>query len=233
MPDKHFSSQFEGEIHDVSARLTELGHLVDRQICQVIDALVHFDAKGAQQVLAAEAEVNALEVEIDHEITSIIAKRQPVALDLRLLMAMSKASSNLERVGNETDRIAQKVIWLIHSCAPGTLPSQELSAAAKLSTDLLRQAMTAFARLDLAEAMAVIKQQKLGHREVDEFIGKLVKPMMENLRVTSYCVELISLAKSLELITDHARHIAELVVYVVMGADVRHLPVEQIEAVVK
>lgn len=233
MTDKHFSSQFEDDLRVVSARLNELGHLVDGQICQVIDALLGFDAKGAQRVLATEAEVNALEVEIDHEITNIIAKRQPVAFDLRLLMAMSKASSNLERVGNETDRIARKVIWLIQSCAPGSLPSHELRAAANLSTGLLRSAMKAFSQLDLAGAMAVMKEKELGYKEVDEFVGKLVKPMMENLHATSYCVELISLAKSLELITDHAKHIAELVIYVVAGVDVRHTPIEQIESVVQ
>lgn len=229
MTEKHFSSQFENELHAVSARLSELGRQVDAQICQAIDALTHFDSQGAQQVLAAEAEINALEVEIDHEITSIIARRQPAARDLRLLMAMSKASSNLERVGNEADRMAHKVLTLIDGNTRGTLPSQELSVVARLTTELLGKALDAFAQLDPAAAVAVMKENRLRSREVDTFVHKLVNRMIETPRMTSFCVELISLAKSLELIVDHAKHIAELVIYVVQGADVRHTPIEQIE----
>jgi phosphate transport system protein len=233
MTDKHLSSQYEKELHVVSVRLIQLGRQVDAQIVQAIEALVHSDADGARQVLTAEAEVNALEVEIDHEITSIIAKRQPAARDLRLLMAISKASSNLERVGNEADRMARKVLKLIGSGASGSLPLKELSVAAKLATGLLGKALEAFAQLDLAAAVDVIKNDGTGYKEVDEFIHKLVNRMIENPRLTSSCVELISLAKSLELIVDHARHVAELVIYVVQGADVRHTSVAQIESLVQ
>lgn len=230
MNEKHLSSQFENELHVVSARLTELGSQVDAQICQAVDALSHFDAEGAQQVLAAEARVNALEIEIDHDITSIIARRQPAARDLRLLMAMSKASSNLERVGNEADRMAHRVLTLIESGVRGVLPSQELSVVAKVTTDLLGKALEAFAQLDLDAAVAVMNENRLRSREVDALVHKLVNRMIEIPRMTSFCVELIALVKSLELVVDHARHIAELVVYVVQGADVRHTPVEQVES---
>lgn len=148
-------------------------------------------------------------------------------------MAISKASSNLERVENEADRMAHKVLAFIGRGAPGALPLQKLSTAAKLTTDLLSHALEAFAQLDLAAAVAVIKENELGYREVDELVGQLVNDLIENPRKTSLCVELISLAKSLELIVDHAKHIAELVIYVVHGADVRHTPVEQIESLVK
>ncbi|MEI7515459.1 MAG: phosphate signaling complex protein PhoU [Betaproteobacteria bacterium] len=228
MSDKHLSSQFDDDFRVLLARLNELGLLVDGQICRAIDALLGLDSKGAQRVLATEAEVNALEVEIDYEITSIIAKRQPVALDLRLLMAISKSSTNLERIGNETDKIARKVLLLIQSRSPRGLPTHELRLAANLSTELLRRAMKAFSLLNVTEAMAVMKEQELGHMEFDEFVGKLIKSMMENLNATSYCVELISLAKSLELITDHAKHIAELVIYVVAGTNVHQTPIDQI-----
>jgi phosphate transport system protein len=233
MTEKHFSSQFENELHVVSAQLSELGCQVDAQICQAIVALSNFDAQGAQQVLAAEEEVNALEAEIDHEITNVIARRQPAARDLRLLMAMSKASSNLERVGNEADRMAHKVLTLIGGDARGALPFQELSVVARLTTGLLGKALEAFTQLDLTAAVAVIKENRLRSREVDALVRKLVNRMIEKPHMTSFCVELISLAKSLELVVDHARHIAELVIYVVQGADVRHTPVEQVESLVK
>jgi phosphate transport system protein len=233
MTDKHFSSQYEHELQVVTAQLIELGRQVDEQISQTIDALKHFDVKGAQQVLAAEAEVNALEVEIDHEITSIIAKRQPAATDLRLLMAISKASSSLERVGNEADRMAHKVLALIGSGVLGILPVQELSVVAELATGLLSKALEAFAQLDQTAAVAVMKDDKLRSGEVDALIHILVKHMTEFPRTISFSVELISLAKSLELIMDHAKHIAELVIYVAQGGDVRHTSVEQVESMLK
>jgi phosphate transport system protein len=205
---------------------------VDAQISQIVEALCHLEEASVRQVLAAEADVNALESEIDHEITNIIARRQPAARDLRLLMAMSKVSSNLERVGNEADRMAHRVLTLIDRGARGAWPTQELSVLARLTTGLLGTALEAFAQLDLAAAVAVIKDDNLRSSEVDALVHQLVNRMIEIPRMTTLCVEVISLAKSLELVVDHAKHIAELVIYVVQGADVRHTPVEQIESLV-
>jgi phosphate transport system protein len=230
MTDKHFSSLYENELRVVSARLMELGRQVDCQICQSIDALSHFDSRGAQQVVAAEAEVNALEIEIDHEIIGIIARRQPAARDLRLLMAMSKASSNLERLGNEAHRMANVVLTLIGAGVPRILLLQELSVVTKLTTGLLGKAMQAFTQLDLAEALAVLKEDKLRFGEVDSLVHKLVNRSIETPHMTSICVELISLTTSLEQVVEHAKHIAEQVIYVVQGVDVRHTTVEQIES---
>ncbi len=230
MTDKHLSSQFEDELHVVSVQLIELGSLVDAQICQTIEAMSHFDAKGAQQVLAAEAQVNRLETDIDHEITTIIARRQPAARDLRLLMAISKASGSLERVGNEADKMAHRVLKLVRAAAKRISPPQDLNQASLLVTELLRAALDAFARLDLAAAMKVLKDDDAVYHEVEALVHKLIVAMIEKPSMISIDVELISLAKSLELILDHTKHIAELVVYVVQGADVRHTPVEQIES---
>lgn len=232
MTEKHFSSQFDNELQLVSTQLNELGRKVDAQISQIVEALLHFDVISVRQVLAAEADVNALESEIDHEITNIIARRQPAARDLRLLMAMSKVSSNLERVGNEADRMAHRVLTLIDRGTRGAWPTQELSVLAKLTTGLLGTALEAFAQLDLAAAVAVIKEDNLRSSQVDALVHQLVNRMIEIPRMTTLCVEVISLAKSLELVVDHAKHIAELVIYVVQGADVRHTPVEQIESLV-
>lgn len=232
MTEKHFSSQFDNELQLVSTQLNELGHKVDAQICQIVEALCHLDEASVRQVLATEAEVNALEIEIDHEITNIIARRQPAARDLRLLMAMSKTSSNLERVGNEADRMAHKVLVLIGKGPRGAWPTQELSVLAKLTTGLLGAALDAFTRLDLAAAVAVIKEDTFRSGEVDELVHKLVNRLVDIPHMTSFFVEVISLAKSLEQVVDHAKHIAELVIYVVQGADVRHTPVEKIESLV-
>jgi len=233
MTDKHFSSQYENELHVVSARLTELECRVNVQISQVIEALTHSDVAGAHRVLAAEAEVNALEVDIDHEITCIIAKRQPVARDLRLLMAISKVVGNLEHVGKEVDRMAHRVLALVCSAASYTLPSQELSVAADFATGQLRKALGAFTQLDLAEAVAVMKKDDQGYRDLETLVRKLIGLMIESPQMISFCVELIYVTKSLELILNNASHIAEQVTYVVQGTDVRHTPLEQIESLAK
>lgn len=221
---KHFSSQFENELHVVSARLTELERQVDAQINQIIESLTHSDVAGANRALAAEAEVNALEIDIDHEITSIIAKRQPVARDLRLLMAISKVAGNLERAGKETDRMAHQALILVRSAASYALPSQELCAATDFATVQLREALAAFSRLDVDEAVAVMKKGDTGNREIKALVLKLIDLMIESPQKISSCVELIYMTKSLELIIDNARHIAEQVLYVVQGADIRHTP---------
>jgi phosphate transport system protein len=230
MTDKHFSSQYENELHVVSARLTELERQVDAQICQIIEALTHSDVAGARRVLAAEAEVNALEVDIDHEITNIIAKRQPVARDLRLLMAISKVAGNLEHVGKETDRMAHRVLTLVRNAAPYVLPSQELSVAADFATGQLRKALEAFTQLDLAEAVAVMKKDDAGYRDLETLVRKLIDLMIESPQMISFCVELIYVTKSLELILNNASHIAEQVAYVVQGTDGRHTPIDQIDS---
>lgn len=229
MTDKHFSSQYENELHVVSARLTELERQVDAQISQIIEALTHSDMVGVRRVLAAEAEVNALEVDIDHEITNIIAKRQPVARDLRLLMAISKVAGNLEHVGKEVDRMAHRVLTLIHGAASYGLPSQELSVAAEFATGQLRKALGAFTQLDLAAAVAVMKKDDEGYRDLETLVRKLIDLMIKSPQMISFCVELIYLTKSLELILNNASHIAGQVAYVVQGTDVRHTP-DQIES---
>jgi len=152
MPEKHLSSQFDSELGTVSTRVMELGGLVESQIRQAIYALSQFSVEVAQQVVTAEAKVNAMEVEIDRELSSIIARRQPTARDLRLLIAISKTTANLERVGDEAEKIARMVLSIISSGAPRSLPSLELRVASDLASGLLRKALDAFARLDTSAA---------------------------------------------------------------------------------
>src|SRR5205809_5782691 len=147
MPDKHLSTQFDSELNALSSRVMELGGLVEAQIRQAIHALAHFDEDAARQVVETEARVNQMEVEIDRELSSVIARRQPTARDLRLLMAISKTTANLERVGDEANKIARMVKSIIESGSARALPSSELRIAADLASGLLRKALDAFARL--------------------------------------------------------------------------------------
>jgi phosphate transport system protein len=233
MSDKHLSSQFDSELSAVSTRVMELGGLVESQIRQAIYALSQFSVEVADQVTAAEAKVNTMEVDIDRELSSIIARRQPTARDLRLLIAISKATANLERVGDEAEKISRMVRSIIQSGAPRSLPSLELRVASDMASGLLRKALDAFARLDTTAALAILKEDNLIDQEFDGFMRKLITYMMEDPRMISPSLDLLFLAKAIERIGDHAKNIAELIIYIVKGADVRHTSLAEIESVLK
>ena len=234
MADKHLSTQFDSELNGVSSRVMELGGLVESQIRHAMYALSQFSAEPANKVIELEDSVNAMEVDIDREISSIIARRQPTARDLRLLIAMSKTTANLERVGDEAHKIARMVLSIIEkSGTVRALPASELRVAADLASGLLRKALDAFARLDTATAVAILKEDDLIDKEFDGFVRKLITYMMEDPRTISASLDLLFLAKAIERIGDHAKNIAEFIIYIVKGADVRHTSMEHIESAVK
>ena len=232
MPDKHLSTQFDSELNGVSSRVMELGGLVESQIRQAIYAFTQYSAEAADEVFEIETRVNQMEIDIDRELSSIIARRQPTARDLRLLIAISKTTANLERVGDETTKIARMVKSIISSGSARTLPSSELRVAADLASGLLRKALDAFARLDTATAVMILKEDDAIDQEFDGFVRKLITYMMEDPRTISSSLDLLFLAKAIERIGDHAKNIAEFIIYIVKGADVRHSSMEQIESAV-
>jgi len=229
MPDKHLSTQFDSELNHVSSLVMELGGLVESQIRQAIYALSQFSEAVANQVIEGEARVNAMEVEIDRELTSIIGRRQPTARDLRLLMAISKTTANLERVGDEAEKMARMVKSIIDDGTPRTLPASELRVATEMASGLLRKALDAFARLDTATAVTILKEDNLIDQEFDGFVRKLITYMMEDPRTISASLDFLFIAKAIERIGDHAKNIAELIIYIVKGADVRHISMDKIE----
>jgi len=233
MPEKHLSSQFDSELNAVSSRVMELGGLVESQIRMAVYALSQFSLESCQQVSEIELRVNAMEIEIDRELSSIIARRQPTARDLRLLIAISKTTANLERVGDEATRIARMVRSIIDGGTARLLPTRDLSLAVDLASGLLRKALDAFARLDVAAAVAILKEDDLLDQEFDGFVRKLITYMMEDPRTISGSLDLLFLAKAIERIGDHAKNIAEFIIYIVKGADVRHTSIEQIESAMK
>jgi len=233
MTDKHLSTQFDSELNGVSSRVMELGGLVESQIRQAIYAFTHFSAEAAEEVFGIEARVNQMEVEIDRELSSIIARRQPTARDLRLLIAISKTTANLERVGDETTKIARMVKSIIASGSARALPASELRVAADLAAGLLRKALDAFARLDTATAVTILKEDDAIDQEFDGFVRKLITYMMEDPRTISASLDLLFLAKAIERIGDHAKNIGEQIIYVVKGADIRHSSMEEIESAIQ
>ncbi|MEJ6022971.1 phosphate signaling complex protein PhoU [Ramlibacter sp. PS4R-6] len=235
MSDKHLSTQFDTELNAVSSRVMELGGLVESQIRQAIYALSQYSTEAAAQVMEIEQRVNAMEVEIDRELSSIIARRQPTARDLRLLIAISKTTANLERVGDEAAKIARMVKSIVekNAGAARTLPASELKVEAELASGQLRKALDAFARLDVQAALAILKEDDLIDQEFDGFVRKLITYMMEDPRTISPSLDLLFLAKAIERIGDHAKNIAEFIIYVVKGADVRHTSLAQVESAVQ
>jgi len=231
--DKHISSQFDAELGSVSTRVLELGGLVESQIRHAVYSLSQFNSEVADQVIATEAKVNSMEVEIDRDLSSIIARRQPTARDLRLLIAISKITANLERAGDESEKIARMVKSIINSGNSRALPSSELRIAADLASGLLRKALDAFARLDVTEAVSILKEDDLIDAEFDGFVRKLVTYMMEDPRTISASLDLLFIAKAIERIGDHAKNIAEFIIYVVKGADVRHIALADVESAVQ
>jgi len=233
MSDRHLSTQFDAELSGISTRVLEMGGMVESQVARAVHALVTFSSDVASEVLATEERVNQTEIEIDLDLSTIIARRQPTARDLRLLIAISKTTANLERAGDEAAKIARMVKRIIGSGGARTLPSSELSIACDLASALLRKALDGFARLDVNVALAILKEDDAIDKEFDGFVRKLITYMMEDPRTISPSLDLLFLAKALERIGDHAKNIAEFIIYVVKGADVRHASMEEIESIVR
>ncbi len=235
MPDKHLSKQFDAELGSISTRVLEMGGLVELQVVQAVSALCDLSGDLASRVLTTEERVNAMEVEIDRDLSSIIALRQPTARDLRLLIAVSKTIGNLERIGDEAARIARTVHRLLNSGVSSRLrlPLADLSFEAELATRQLRKALDAFACLDVDAAVEVLRHDDQIDQEFDGLMRKLITYMMEDPRTISSSIDLVFVAKAIERVGDHAKNLAEQIIYIVKGADVRHNPVDAVEILVR
>lgn len=224
MSDKHLSSQFDADLNAVSSKVLEMGGLVESQIVGAMHALNEFDRERAEKVIAAEETLNAMEVDIDQECGNIIARRQPAARDLRLLMSISETITNLERAGDEAEKIAKRVRRLIDEPAARAVNIAEIKVSGEMAVTILRRALDAFARLDTVAAAQIVKDDKEIDQEFRAFVRKLVSYMQEDPRTISVGLEYLFIAKAIERIGDHAKNIAEFIIYIVKGTDVRHQP---------
>jgi phosphate transport system protein len=233
MSEKHISSQFDVELNSISTNVLEMGGLVEAQLNQAIHALVNMNLAAAEQVIENEKKVNQMELLIDHEIISTIGRRQPTARDLRFLMAISRTTQNLERAGDEIERMARMVKSIIKSGSPRNLPTSELRLAADLAAAMLRKTLDSFARLDTTMAVTIIKEDDQIDNEYNGFLRKLMTYIMEDPRAISPSLDLLFLAKSIERVGDHAKNIAEQIIFIVKGEDIRHTPLDKVESVIK
>jgi phosphate transport system protein len=217
----HISKQFDAELEAVRSRVLQMGGLVEEQIVKAVDGLASGDIAALDRVIEDDHRVNAMEVGLDESCSQIIARRQPAASDLRLVMAIIKTITDLERIGDEAEKIA-RMAKLIHEAERAHLPRLELKHVASLALSMLRKALDAFARLDVNSALQVVKQDRGVDDEFRSILRQLITFMMEDPRTISRCLETLFMAKAIERIGDHAKNMAEYVVYMVEGRDVRH-----------
>jgi phosphate transport system protein len=229
MSDKHLSSQFDADLNAVSSKVLEMGGLVESQIINAMQALNTFDMEIVEAVVLAEQRLNTMEVEIDEECSNIIARRQPAARDLRLLMAISKTITNLERAGDEAEKIAKRVRRINEDGMGRNVNIAEIKLSGEMAVSILRRALDAFARLDTVAAAQIVRDDKAIDEEFRAFVRKLVTYMMEDPRVISAGLDYLFIAKAVERIGDHAKNIAEFIIYIVKGTDVRHVSRDQLE----
>ncbi len=217
----HISRRFNKDLEDLRNMVLSMGGLVEAQLSKAIDAVVSGDSELGLQVANDDYRVNDLEVSIDEECSRILATRAPAAGDLRLIVAIIKTITDLERVGDE----AEKIGFLASRLAAMDRPTdsyRELKNLGNHVSHMLRDAMNAFARLDVDAAMNVIREDELVDHEYEAIQRQCITFMMEDPRSIKRVMNVTWAARSLERIGDHAKNICEYVVYMVQGRDVRH-----------
>jgi phosphate transport system protein len=227
---EHISKQYDQDLESVRSRMMQMGGLVESQIRAAVEGFLDGNLERIEQVIATDAKVNDLEVAIDDDLRHVIVRRQPAATDLRLIMAVSKTVTDLERIGDEAAKIA-RMAKEIHT-APAKMSRPRLSTMTHVSETaigMLRKSLDAFARLDAAAAARIIGEDATIDAEFRAILRQLVTFMMEDPRTISTSLSIVWVAKAFERIGDHAKNIAEQVIYIVKGRDVRHTPLAEVE----
>jgi phosphate transport system protein len=228
MNQEHISRQFDADLEGLRTRVLAMGGLVEQQVVRAMDGLESGDIPMLELVIAKDREVNRHEVELDEACNNVIARRQPAAVDLRMIMTVVKTITDLERIGDEAKKIA-KMARDVHRSETRTVPSVDLRHPAEIAVAMLRKSLDSFARLDANASAEVVRQD----REVDAgfkaAMRQLITYMMEDPRTISSSLDLLFIARSIERIGDHAKNISEYVVYLVKGRDVRHIGLEAME----
>ena len=229
---QHISQQFNSDLRDLRNHVLVMGGLVEKQVSDATLALVNADTELAAYVRQTESDIDKLEVTIDEECTRVIAKRQPTASDLRLVVAIAKMVNDLERIGDEAEKIAKIGVKLTEE---GQSPRGyvEVRHISSHVSQMVHDALDAFTRFDLELALRVMKEDKAVDTEYKTAMRSLVTFMMEDPRNITAILNIIWVLRSLERIGDHARNICEHVIYMVKGKDVRHASLERTEQIIE
>ncbi|MGJ8669410.1 MAG: phosphate signaling complex protein PhoU [Oceanococcus sp.] len=224
--DKHISTQYNAELEDVRQRVLAMGGLVEHQVAQASKALLEGDDGIAQEVIANDHRVNGMEVHIDEECSRILARRQPAASDLRLIVAVIKTITDLERIGDEAERIARMASELAKSDSPRG-PHFEIETLSRQVQSMLHDVLDAFARMDADAALQAAQNEIKIDREYEAILRQCITFMMEDPRSISRVFDIVWSLRSLERIGDHARNISEYIIFFVHGKDVRHISLDE------
>jgi phosphate transport system protein len=230
---EHTSRQFDAELEAIRARVLQMGGMVESQIRLAIESLISGDVELMNRVIEDDHRVNALEVEIDESCNHVLVRRQPAAGDLRMITTVIKTITDLERIGDEAEKIARMAKLLSQKERLRHPRYHQIKHASDIALDMLRKSLDAFARLDLNLAAQVVRQDEQVDEEFRSIMRYLITFMMEDPRTISTSLEILFVAKAIERIGDHAKNMSEYVVYMVKGRDVRHVTVEELEREVR
>ncbi len=228
----HISRAYDQDLENVRASVLEMGGLVEQQLVNALKALQEADIELGQSVLETESRINSMEVSIDEECIQILARRQPAAVDLRLVTAVSKTTTDLERIGDEAQKIARMAIELADKQGPKSY-YVGINSMGSHVRNMLRGALDAFARMDSKAALAVANQEPESDDQYAALLRQMITYMIEDPRSITSVLDAIWSARALERVGDHARNICEYVIYLVEGKDVRHTSLEEMASQIR
>ncbi|MDF0377880.1 phosphate signaling complex protein PhoU [Methylophilus sp. YYY-1] len=226
---EHTSKQYDVELESVRAKVLEMGGVVEQQIVNALESLTNADVNLAKDVMERDARVNALEVQVDEDCSHIIARRQPAARDLRMIMMMVKTITDLERIGDEATKIARTAQRIYEQDRMYKPRFNEIKTMVGIVREMLRTSLDSFARLDVSQTVEVARQDEQVDEQFRAAMRQLITFMLEDPRTISMSLEVLFVAKAIERIGDHAKNISEYVVYMVKGKDIRHTSLEDIQ----
>ena len=224
----HIHSRYNAELEGVRTGVLQMGGLVEQQLQNGVRAIVTGDSKLGEEVARSDHRVNAMEVAIDEDCSRILATRAPTASDLRLIVAIIKTITDLERIGDETEKLGHAAARLANADRAADR-YRELKHVGELVADMVHGALDAFARLDVEAALAVARRERGIDEEYEAIQRQCITFMMEDPRAIRRTLDVLALARALERIGDHAKNICEYVVYMVLGKDIRHLSLDDVE----
>jgi len=226
---EHLSKQYDQELESLRTRILHMGGMVEAQLQAAIASYERPDVKLAEEAIDADRSVNEQEVDLDRLVVNMIVRRQPTASDLRLIIGVARTVTELERIGDEATKIARAAKWLFDKQRSIRTPRlRDIHNSALAAARMLRGALDAFARLDAAAAASIIEEDRGVDQQFQAILRQLITFMMEDPRTISPSLDAVWVAKAIERIGDHAKNIAEHVIFVAQGADVRHATPEEV-----
>lgn len=228
----HISQRYNEELEDIRNRVMAMGGLVEQQLVHAVAALIEGDSEQGERIISGDYKVNAMEVAIDEECSRVLARRQPTASDLRLIVAVIKTITDLERIGDQAERVGRMAVRLADS-EINKSQYVELQHLGNHVRQMLHDALDAFARMDVEAALNVAREDIKVDKEYESIMRQLITFMMEDPRTITRVLDVMWAARALERIGDHARNICEYVIYLVKGKDVRHTSLDKMEEEVR